>query len=329
MNSMKNKLLFPFLLLVASLDASYTLKEGHFINEENLATDSVQGHHSAALEALHAKNWPELIRQATVIIENFPNTPFSQESRFFLAKGYLEIGEYDLANDNYTTYLKKQDAPKHFQEAMEGKLFIADQFREGKKKRMFGLKVLPKWAPAKEEAQKIYDEIATAMPNHQFAAKALMGKSLILFEEDDFKPAIEHLQTLIRRFPRNDLAAQAFLEINRIYLKEVQEEFPDPGLLELAQINLRKFQMEFPSDQRVEEAQSHLNQMQEIFAFALYDTGQFFERTKKPHAALIYYRRVLRDFPSTPSAIKANSRIAVLSPVAPAQDTTQEIAKSE
>jgi outer membrane protein assembly factor BamD (BamD/ComL family) len=325
---MKNKLLVPFLLLVASLDASYTLKDGHFINEENLATNSVQEHHSAALEALHSKNWSELIRQATIILESFPNTPFSQESRFFLAKGYLETGELDLANENYTIYLKKQDSPKHFQEAMEGKLFIADQFRDGKKKRMFGVKVLPKWAPAKEEAQKIYDEIATAMPNHEFAAKALMGKSLILFEEEDFKPAIEHLQTLIRRFPRNDLAAQAFLEINRIYLKEVQEEFPDPGVLELAQINLRKFQMEFPTDPRVENAKDYLSQMQEIYAFALYDTGQFFERTKKPHAALIYYRRVLRDFPSTPSAKKASSRIAALSPATPAQDT-QEIAKSE
>ena len=87
---MKNKLLVVFLLFSTMLNAGYTLKDGRFINQDNLATQSVQEHHSAALEALHSKNWTELIRQATIIIENYPNTPFSQESRFFLAKGYLE-----------------------------------------------------------------------------------------------------------------------------------------------------------------------------------------------------------------------------------------------
>jgi outer membrane protein assembly factor BamD (BamD/ComL family) len=311
---MKSLFITIFLLLFVPLNAGYTLKEGRFINEDNLATTSVQEHHSAALEAFHSKNWQELIRQATIIIDNFPNTPFSQESRFFLAKGYLEVGELGLANENYTSYLKKQDSPKHFQEAMEGKLFIADQFRGGKKKRMFGMKVLPKWAPGKEEAQKIYEEIATAMPNHEFAARALMGKSLLLFEESDYKSAVEHLQTLIRRFPRNDLAGQAFAEINRFYLQQVRDEFPDPGILELAEINLRKFQMEFPSDARHENAQGYLDEMKEIYAYALYDTAQFFERTKKPHAALIYYRRILRDFPSTPTAKKSANRMAALNP---------------
>lgn len=315
-------------LSVASLEASYTLKEGKFIHSEDLSTMSVQEHHSAALEALHTKNWQELVRQATIITKNFPSTPFSNESYFFLGKGYLELKEYEQADHNLALYLKKQGMPKHFEDAMEGKLIIAEQFRLGAKKHLLGLNALPKWVPARDEALKIYDEVSTAMPNHELAARALLGKSLLLFDEDDFKPAVENLQILIRRFPKHELAAQAFVEIGRFYLKEVQEEFPDPDLLDLAEINLRKFTTEFPSDVRVEQAKEYLKEMQEFFAGNLFDTGQFFERTKKPHAALIYYARIVRDFPATHVAKRAQERRGILSPDAKAPSLPAENTES-
>lgn len=308
------------------MDAAYAVKDGKLIHHDNLATMSVQEHHGLALEALHSQKWEELIKQATIIIKNFSGTPFSQEAQFFLGKGYLELKDYDLANRHFTQYLKRQGAPKHFVETMEGKLCIAENFSKGAGKHLMGWETMPKWLPAYDEALKIFDEVATAMPNHEMAARALMGKSLLLYQQDEYKSGIEHLHTLIRRFPNNDLAAEAFMEINRFYLKQVQKEFPDPGLLELAEINMRKFYAEFPGDRRLETAQNHLHEMQELFAERLFDTGQFFERTKKPHAALIYYARIQRDFPVTQVAKRAQGRIAVLKPETPASG---EIVKNE
>ncbi|MBS3905005.1 MAG: outer membrane protein assembly factor BamD [Simkania sp.] len=317
-----------FVILILStplIEAAYTFKEGKLIHSDELATMSVQEHHGAALEALHTRNWPELIRQATIITKNFPGTPFSQESYFFLGKGYLETQELDLANQYLSLYLKKQSVPKHFEEAMRSKLAIADQFHQGTKKHLMGVKSLPKWVSAQDESLKIYDEISTAMPNHEFAARALLGKALLLREEGDFKPAVENLQALIRRFPKHTLAAQAFMEIGQCYLKQAEVEFPDPDLLDLAEINLRKFSTEFPDEERVGQTKSILLRMQELFAKTLFDTAQFFERTKKPHAALIYYARILRDFSMTEIAQKAQVRTAVLNPKVKAPPVSNEI----
>jgi outer membrane protein assembly factor BamD (BamD/ComL family) len=294
--------------------SAYALKDGKLIQEEHVPTMSVQEHHSAAIDALHNRRWEELIQQAMVIRKNFSGTPFSQEALYFLGRGYLELTDYDLANQYFSQYLKRHSAPKYFQDAMQGKLEVAEQFSRGAGKHVMGISSLPKWMPAYDEALKIFDEVATAMPNHELAARALIGKAMLLYTQEDFKTAIEHLQTLIRRFPKNDFAAQAFLEINRFYLRQAEREFPDPDFLELAEINLRKFHGDFPNDPRLEAAQKFFFDMEELYARSLYETAQFFERTKKPHAALIYYQRIQRDFATTPSAYKAQARIEVLQP---------------
>jgi len=317
-----------YLCSMVSGQAAYTLKEGQLIHEDHVATMSVQEHHTAAIDALYSRNWGELLRHATIIHKNFSGTPFGQESLYFLGKSYLELKDYDLADQYFSQYLKRQGAPKHFQEAMEGKLEVAEQFSQGAGKHVMGFQSLPKWVSAYDEALKIFDEVATAMPNHELAARALMGKALLLYTQEDYKTAIEHLQTLIRRFPKHDLSAQAFLEINRFYLRQAEREFPDPDLLELAEINLHKFLGEFPSEQRCQLAQKHFFAMQEVYARSLYETAQFFERTKKPHAALIYYIRIQRDFAATPSAQKALARIDALK-LKEASPSSGEIAKNE
>jgi outer membrane protein assembly factor BamD (BamD/ComL family) len=49
--------------------------------------------------------------------------------------------------------------------------------------------------------------------------------------------------------------------------------------------------------------------MKEVFASNLYDTGRFYERTKKPHAAQIYYNRILAKYPETKVAMSATRRL--------------------
>jgi hypothetical protein len=49
--------------------------------------------------------------------------------------------------------------------------------------------------------------------------------------------------------------------------------------------------------------------MKEVFASDLYDTGRFYERTSKPHAAHIYYTRILAKYPETKVSQLANKRL--------------------
>jgi outer membrane protein assembly factor BamD (BamD/ComL family) len=55
--------------------------------------------------------------------------------------------------------------------------------------------------------------------------------------------------------------------------------------------------------------------MLEVYAKDLYETAKFYERTKKPKAAIIYYNKIVSKYPDTPTAIASQKRLEVLLPV--------------
>lgn len=284
------------------------------MNVDEVATMSVQEHHSRLLEAVQNEDWQEVISQANIIIKNFPDTPFHQEAFYFLGFSYFNMGDFDISNQHLSVYLRKQTALQNFKNAIELKFQIAEKFREGFKKHIGGIELLPKWIPAKDEAVKIYDEVISALPNDDLAAKALFGKGVLQLEDDEYIASVETYQTLIRRFPKHPLSPDAYVEIARVYLIQSQEKYPDADYLDLASINLRKFRQDFPMDPRVEEAEKIYGTMQEVFAESFYEIAQFYERAKKPHASILYYSKIIKSFPNTKSAELSKKRLKVLRP---------------
>jgi TolA-binding protein len=289
--------------------AAYTVQDGKLVNKETMATQSVQEHYSAVLEAHKTEQWPALIQQARIVLKNFPRTPFAEEAQFFLGVGYFHSGELDSANKKLSSYLKASVTPKHFEEAIEYKYSIAKQFQEGDKKHLLGLKIMPKWIPANEEAIEIFDEVVAALPHHELAAKALFGKASLLFQMREYKSCIEAFQTIIRRFPKHKLSPESYVSVGEVYLTQATEEFPDPDLLDLATINLRKFRSDFPSDEKIRVAESMFLEMQEVYAKSLYETGCFFEKTKRNKAAEIYYNKIIASYPDTNTARKCQEKL--------------------
>ncbi len=300
----------------SALQATYVVDQGKLVDREEVATLSVQEHYSAAMQAFQKKKWDELIKQTTIVTKNFPSSPFAQEALYYLGVGYFHKEEYEQANEKLSHYLKKQATPKHFEEAIEFKFAIAEKFQKGAKKHIFGWKNLPKWVPAREEALAIYDEVIMALPHHELGAKALFGKAVLLFKDDDYKASIETYQMLIRRFSKHALAVQSYVGIGEVYLAQCQNQYPDPDFLDLCEINLRKFKQDFPQHESIQQAEKLYNTMQEVYAENLYTTAQFFERTKKPHAAIIYYNKILNKYPNTQYSQLSQKRLAVLQPPA-------------
>lgn len=265
-------------------------------------------------EAIDEEDWWGAVDFGEVVLYNFPHSPLAQEIPFQVGQAYLKMGQFELANQTFTAYLHEARSPKFFEEALKYKLQIADYFREGGKRRLFGSHKLPALLPADDEALEIYDEIIATLPHHEMAARALIGKGKVQVRLEEFKESIESFQLLIRRFPGHELAAEAYLQINKTYLEQCKAEHLDPDLLDLAEVNLRKFQQAFPRDGRVVEAKEAWKAMAELFAAALFETGEFYERTKKPTASAIYYRKILSSYPETQTALKARERLHEIDP---------------
>jgi outer membrane protein assembly factor BamD (BamD/ComL family) len=291
--------------------STLTALEEHELVWENTGP-SVQEYNSALQQAHSAGEWWSVIDYANIISYNFPTTPFAQEASYLMGEAYFKLNQLEMSNECFTAYLNHISSPKHFEQAIEYKFNIAEQFAHGAKKRLFSSIKMPAWVPAKEDSIQIYDEVIAALPHSDMAVKSLINKARVQSYFEDFKPAIETLDLLIRRFPKHDLAAEAYLEKGKVYLLQCQAQNLDPDILDLAEVNLRKFRLAFPRESRLAESEKLLADMQEIFASNLFETGNFFERTKKIPASIIYYNKVVASFPRTDAAAASREKLEIL-----------------
>jgi outer membrane protein assembly factor BamD (BamD/ComL family) len=277
--------------------------------QKTLKTKSAYDFYNEILKAYQNQQWKELVLNAKSLLANYADSPFNAEAFYYKGVAYYQLGDYDLANESLTKYLRNETTPKFFEEAIEYKFQIAEKFYEGAKKHFWGLEKLPRILPARDEALEIYEEIITTLPRHDLTAKSLYKKGCLLSDFNDYKASVEAFQVLIRRFPKHYYAPEGYLGIQKVYLQQAELEFPDPDVLELAEINLQRFKESFPGEPRIEDAKDMLVKMEDCFAASLFETGDFYERTKKIEAAEIYYATLLSKYPHSTFASKAKKQL--------------------
>lgn len=261
------------------------------------------------VQAYQEKKWTDLLDSSKIVLQEFARTPFAEEALFFQAVAYFHLNNYERANHFFSRFLKTKAAVHHFEESIAYKYRIGMAYKNGERKHLFGVDSLPKWVGGKEDAIEIFDEVIHALPQDDLAAQSLYAKGDILFVFKEYEDSLEVYQELLRRFPVHELAIEAYLDIGRVYLQKIDPKQQDESVLHLAQLNYEAFAKAFPKEKRLAEAKNMLLEMQQIYADSLFEIARFYERTKKPSAAQIYYERIVQQFPETKSAIFSKRRL--------------------
>lgn len=261
---------------------------------------AAQALHGATVEAWERADWPAVRAASRLLLKDHGKTAFAKEALFHLAAAHVQLDQETQALECLDQYLL-QSHPRHFEEALELKLVIAERFAQGRWKPLFGVPSLPRMVPADEDALKILDEVLAAIPSHPLAARALLHKGKLLTMAHDTRGATEAFQQVVRKFPRDALAQEAFVQLARMYGELSHTHFHDANLLDLAEINLAKFERAFPGTERLEEAREQLRGMKERYAAGYLETAAFYRRVSRPGAAAFYCACVLRQYPETPS----------------------------
>lgn len=312
-------LIFSFCLTIGfsnSIDAAWSARPKKISLLDEVVTLSCEEHYNRASEFYNSGKWDKAAKEFRLVAFNFPDTSYGQDANFFLGISYYNLKELDLANNAFSQYLQCQTNPRYFKECIDYKFSIAEQFREGAKRRYLSSKQMPKWAAGDDLAIEIYDEVIPAMPSNDIAARALYGKACLLWKQRDYRESIATFHTLINRFPKSELAPECFLLINKVYFEQCQREFQNPDLLAFAEINLQKFEDQFPGEERLEIAQCELLRIKEVYAQGMYETAYFYERIDEPRAAVIYYQKAIADFPETTVAKRCRNRLSAFCPMA-------------
>jgi outer membrane protein assembly factor BamD (BamD/ComL family) len=298
---------------IQPLQAAYLFKNGHFINAKDVATMAIEEHYQAGLDALKASKWEDAAAQFRIITVSFPEASLATEALYYFGVALYELSELDLANNEFGNYLKKNNSSEHLEDVYRYKLSIADKFAQGHRRHMFNSSSFPRIMSADDLALDIYNEVSIALPNHALAAQALLGKSALLFHEEDFSLAADTYQSTIRRFPGTSFALKAYEGISNCYMQEIQRQMQNLDVITMAEINCAQLKRDFPQAKENETIQSKLTEMKNVYAIALFETGQFYERKKQPKASALYYHLALTSFPESKVAPQSKERLKELS----------------
>lgn len=309
---MKRCLVVAFMLVCTCVHAGLTFKDGKIFDAKYAPEHHPKKHYEIGLESFENKNWSSAERHFRTLAAHFGETSYGKDAMFYAGVSLYHLGDMDLANEFLSQYLKELESASHYEEAFSYKFAIAEAFREGAKRHLFGMEKLPKWLTSKETAHEIYDEIIFSFPASELAAQSYASKGKLFFEEKDYVQAIETFQQLISKFPKHEKSAEAFNFIGKVYRAQLRRQTLDPDLLDLARINVKKFKNLFPGDPSIQEVQNQVALMEEEYAESLYETGQLYERKKHPKASVVYYYNVVQNFPNTKAANRATSRLSEL-----------------
>lgn len=303
--------LFIFGIFSLSFPTLHASRSNPFTSEEE-ADNYLTTHYNRGCEHYNRQKWRRASSEFEKVIYFFPNSEDAAKASYFLAICYFEMKEYDFANEEFSNYLKASHHPAFFEDAVYYKFCIAEYFKSGKKRRPFKMRYLPKWISAQDSALTIYDEVVAAFPNHELTIRALNSKADLLKSMGEYRDCVETYQTIIRRFPKDEIVPACYLNIAETYDLQSRYEFQNPDILAFAELNVRKFKDDFPRDDRVIIAEESVCRIKEMYAKGLCDLGLFYERMEQPDAAAIYYQSSIEEFPDTRVAEFCRSRLICL-----------------
>lgn len=319
--------------LFQQVNATFVYYDGELTRKEDTPYLSAKDHYELGMNAFQHGDMPLAIKHLHIVSHNFSNTSYGQDAFFYLGVAYYKVCEFDLANCAFNGYLSCQSNPRYFSEAIDYKFAIAEQFRRGARKHYRNSRFFPKWADGKGLAIDIYDEVIASMPGDELTVKAYFSKACLLWHMGEFRDSIDAFQTIIRRYPKNEMAPESYARIMKVYIDQAKREKQNPDLLTFAQMNLSRFESDFPREASLDEARADYLRLKEMYAQALYDIAVFYERVNQPAAAVIYYQKAAFDFPETHTALKSRSRLSCLCPMAlnfkPKSDSDEDESSEE
>jgi outer membrane protein assembly factor BamD (BamD/ComL family) len=265
-------------------------------------------------EMVPHEGYRKVIEKAEAFLVNYPDSPACEEAMNLAGQSLLNHGYYYKAwSDWFEPQISRFPNGAFFERALDREYLIADAYLSGRKQRKWKILRLP----AKDLGVDILLRVASHAPGTEIAERALLRVADFHFAEQAWDDAIGAYDQFVTANPRSDRRPYAMLQAAKASLLAFKGVSWDESPLLNAAERYRVFVEAYPRLAGNENIPRILQEIRLTQAHKVFETGQFYERTKHPTAAVFYYRKMLQDFPDTSWAQAARERLEVIGPVAP------------
>jgi outer membrane assembly lipoprotein YfiO len=238
-------------------------------------------------------------------IEVQQGSPVYDRGLYLMAEAYYQKGDRirsfyycDQLMDQYPTSIL-------FYPALEKQYQIADAYLNGYKRRFLGIPFLH----AYHEALEMMFRIQQRSPGSPLAEKALLRTADWYYADSQFDFASDAYTSYIRTYPRSPKIPEVKLRQAFSYLAQFRGLRFDATPIIDARQQLLEIQANYPELADEENVALVLSRIDDTFARKLFVTADFYKRTNEPRGAAYTYQYLIKRYPETHEASKAQAEL--------------------
>ena len=283
----------------------WTPESGKWENPKQAAKDKPDDQLVYAKNFYEAKNLKDALREFKKLLKYYPLSKEAPSAQYYVGR---IMEEMDNTYEAFKAYQKVIDTYPYtdmVDDVIEREYKIADAFFLGKK-----IKIIGKWQiPAKDKAIEIFKAVADNAPYGKYADLAKFKAGLAYKDIEDYNSAILMFKDLIDRYPNSSVLDKARFQLAEcsklLSVKPAYDQTPT----NLARKEFEDFLKKHPDSELAGDAKQVVDKLKSREAENEFETAKFYEGRKLPSSAIIYYKDVVRNYPDTDWAKKAQERL--------------------
>ena len=288
-------------------------KGGKWVPVVKPGTGTPESELALVRELLNKTRYKKCVKAAKKFLARYGGHRNYEEVCLLAGRAELERGRYYQAYEWFERQLDQFPNGRYRDRALQHEFEAAGALLSGKKRIVLGFIKLP----AKDEALEMLTRIAEHAPGTKIAERSLLRIGDYHYAKQQWVEATDAYDAFLTLFGKSPKAGYAMLQAARAaYSGYKGLAFDDTALLD-AQQRFETFALNYPAIAQKVNVESILKQILADLAGRLYLAGEFYERTKRPSAAVFYYKQVLDRYPQTTWAVDARDALRRFSEVAP------------
>lgn len=289
-----------------------------------LATPYLQ--YKQALKLFEEEKFKDAYQEFKKLLVHYPDAKEAAEAQYYLARCLEKFGKFYDAFLEYQKLINSYPNSQRINEVVEREYNIGEYFLNKERKEWLGLSL---YDFVEHPSLEIFGEIVNKVPHSEYSPRAQYKMGMIFFQLGRYEEAREAFQKVIDNYSDSEWAASAKYQLALATSKAFPGVDYDSSYLREAASRLDEFIKDHPQAKISSEAKDQLKVLRNKEAKKAFDTGWFYENQDQYKSGVIYYKKVVNNYPDSEYYDFAVERIEELEELIRKNITKVELKKKE
>lgn len=272
-----------------------------------LATPSLQM--EKAQEKLENGRHKSALKEFKKILVHFPDSMEAADAQYYIGVCWENLRNPFRAFEEYQKVIDTYPNSKRIQDIVSRQYDIGEYFLNREPKKWLGLSLS---ALSEHPSLEIFRKVVKNAPYSEYAPRAQYKLGLLYLKLRRYEEAKDALQTLLDNYPDSEWAEAGRYQLAMAGAKASSGVEYDNANRKEALKNFSDFLEKHPDTELSKEAEKHFSGLREEEAKKQYDIARFYEKQNKISSAVVYYKDLVKKYPDTEHAQKAEEKLKEL-----------------